>query len=40
MKLFSKGLSLGIVALLSLSLAAGCGTTAAPKTGASDTLTY
>ncbi|SPF32444.1 branched-chain amino acid ABC transporter, amino acid-binding protein [Candidatus Desulfosporosinus infrequens] len=37
MKLFSKGLSLGIVALLSLSLAAGCGTTAAPKTGASDT---
>jgi len=38
MKLFSKGLSLGIVALLSLSLAAGCGTTA-PKTGASDTST-
>ena len=37
MKLFSKGLSLGIVALLSLSLAAGCGTTAAPKTAASDT---
>ncbi|MDR3585472.1 MAG: ABC transporter substrate-binding protein [Desulfosporosinus sp.] len=37
MKLFSKGLSLGLVALLSLSLAAGCGTTAAPKTGASDT---
>ncbi|MDR3540794.1 MAG: ABC transporter substrate-binding protein [Desulfosporosinus sp.] len=37
MKLFSKGFSVGMIALLSLSLVAGCGTTAAPKTGASDT---
>ena len=37
MRLFSKGFSLGIIALLSLSLVAGCGTTA--KTGASDAST-
>ena len=35
MRIFSKGFSLGMVALLSVSLLAGCGTTA--KTGSSDT---
>jgi len=37
MRLFSKGFSLGMIALLSVSLVTGCGTTA--KTGATDTKT-
>ncbi|MDR3600192.1 MAG: ABC transporter substrate-binding protein [Desulfosporosinus sp.] len=37
MRLFSKGFSIGMIALLSISLVAGCGTT--PKSGASDAST-
>jgi branched-chain amino acid transport system substrate-binding protein len=39
MRLFRKGLTLGMVALLSVSLVAGCGTSAAPKSESTSTST-
>jgi len=39
MRLFRKGFTLGMVALLSVSLVAGCGTSAAPKSDAAGTGT-
>jgi branched-chain amino acid transport system substrate-binding protein len=39
MRLFRKGFSLGMVALLSVSLVAGCGTPAAPKSESTSTAT-